>query len=146
MEKVIEAIKAYYEKNEWNYEYDEEGHFFSSGINMGNILGNVKMYIYVEQASYRVLLVLNSRVEEKYYNTVGEFLHRANFGLKNGNFEMDYNDGQIRYKTFVKFKDREISQETVEDSVMVGIAMIDRYGKGLLKLMLGDGTTQGCVE
>lgn len=28
MEKVIEAIKAYYEKNEWNYEYDEEGHFF----------------------------------------------------------------------------------------------------------------------
>ena len=77
---------------------------------------------------------------------VSEFLHRANYGLNDGNFEMDYKDGEIRYKSFVNFRNIDVSQEVVEDSIIVGAAMIDRYGKGLLKLMLGDGTAEECIE
>ena len=49
---------------------------------------------------------------------------------------MDYRDGEIRYKSFVNFKNIDVSQEVIEESIIVGAAMIDRYGKGLLKLML----------
>ena len=85
-------------------------------------------------------MVMNSKVEEKYFPVVAEFLHRANYGLKDGNFEMDYRDGEIRYKSFVNFKNIDVSEEVVGESIIVGAAMIDRYGKGLLKLMLGDGS------
>lgn len=113
---------------------------------MKNVVGDVKMYISMEEDSYNVYMVLNSKVEEEYYVAVGEFLHRANYGLKNGNFEMDYRDGEIRYKSFVYLENIVISEEVVEDSIFVGIAMLDRYGKGLLKIMLGESTPEECIE
>ncbi len=146
MEKAIEVIKSYLTKNDWNYEFDEEKKRFSMGINMNNVLGNVKIYISVESSSYNVYAVLNSNAEEECRDKVGEFLHRANYGMKNGNFEMDYRDGEIRYKSFVNFKNIVVSEEIVEDSILVGIAMMNRYGKGLLKMMLGGGTPEKCVE
>lgn len=146
MKKVIEAIESFFEKNEWKYQYNEEKKIFVSGINMNNVLGDMRMYISLEKNSYNVYMILNSKAEEEYYDTVGEFLHRANYGLKNGNFEMDYSDGEIRYKTFVDFENIVISEEIVRDSIFVGIAMLDRYGKGLLKIMLGESTPKECVE
>ena len=146
MKKVIETIKSLFEKNEWKYQFDEEDNVFRAGINMGNIVGSVKMYIFLEKNSYSVYMVLNSKAEEKYYDTVGAFLHRANYGLKNGNFEMDYRDGEIRYKVYVYFKNIDISEDIVEESIFVGVAMIERYGKGLLKIMLGEGTPEKCIE
>lgn len=146
MKKVIDVIKTFFEKNDWKYKYNEEDKVFVSGIDMGNILGNVRMFIFVEENHYNVYMALNSKVEERYYPVVSEFLHRANYGLNDGNFEMDYKDGEIRYKSFVNFRNIDVSQEVVEDSIIVGAAMIDRYGKGLLKLMLGDGTAEECIE
>lgn len=146
MKKVIEAIKFFFEKNEWKYQYNEEKKIFVSGINMDNVLGNVSMYISLEENSYNVYMILNSKAEEEYYVAVGEFLHRANYGLKNGNFEMDYRDGEVRYKSFVNFENIVISEEIVKDSIFVGIAMLDTYGKGLLKIMLGESTPKECIE
>jgi hypothetical protein len=146
MKKTIETIKSYFEKNDWKYRFNEEDKVFISGFNMGNVLGNVRMFIFLEDNSYNVYMVLNSKVEEKYFPIVAEFLHRANYGLKDGNFEMDYNDGGIRYKSFVYFKNMDVSEEVVQESIFVGAAMIDKYGKGLLKLMLGDGSPQECIE
>lgn len=146
MKKVIDTIKSFFENNDWKYNFNDEDKVFSSGIDMGNILGNVKMIILLEDNFYNVYMVMNSKVEEKYFPVVAEFLHRANYGLKDGNFEMDYRDGEIRYKSFVNFKNIDVSEEVVGESIIVGAAMIDRYGKGLLKLMLGDGSPKECIE
>ncbi|MCB6991392.1 YbjN domain-containing protein [bacterium 210820-DFI.6.38] len=146
MKKVIDTIKSFFENNDWKYNFNDKDKVFSAGIDMGNILGNVRMVILLEDNFYNVYMVMNSKVEEKYFPVVAEFLHRANYGLKDGNFEMDYRDGEIRYKSFVNFKNIDVSEEVVGESIIVGAAMIDRYGKGLLKLMLGDGSPEECIK
>ena len=113
MKKVIDTIKSFFENNDWKYNFNDEDKVFSSGIDMGNILGNVRMIIHLEDNFYNVYMVMNSKVEEKYFPVVAEFLHRANYGLKDGNFEMDYRDGEIRYKSFVNFKNIDVSEEVV---------------------------------
>lgn len=145
MNKVIKMFKDFFKKNDWKYELKDESVFITA-INMGNVLGIVRMIIKLRETSYSVFLVLNSKTEEKYYPYVAEFLHRANYGLKNGNFEMDYSDGEITYKTFVNFSNTDVSEEVLEDSIYVGIAMIYKYGNGLLKIMLGEGTPEACIE
>lgn len=146
MKNVIEKIKSFLEKNEWKYQFDEEDNLFVFGLNMENVLGTLKIYLPIKRDNYTVYIILNSKVEEKYYNLAGEFLHRANYGLKNGNFEMDFRDGEVRYKAFVNLKNIDISEEIVEESILVGAAMINRYGKGLLKVMLGEGKPKECIE
>jgi len=143
--KAIDAIKSFFEKNKWKYDYNEKDNVFISGIDMGNIIGNVRMLIVLREGSYNVYMVLNSKIEEQYFSPVAEFLHRANYGLNNGNFEIDYADGEIRYKSYVSFIDGDVSEEIVAESIIVGAAMIDIYGKGLMKLMLGDGTPEECI-
>ena len=36
--KAIDAIKSFFEKNKWKYDYNEKDNVFISGIDMGNII------------------------------------------------------------------------------------------------------------
>ena len=146
MDNVVEIIKKFFEKSSWKYEYSEEDRIFSTKINMENALGSVGLFILLQEDFYNVYVVLNSKIERKYYSSVAEFLHRANYGIIDGNFEMDYRDGEVRYKTFVNFKGSHVSEDIVGESIVTGLTMVNRYGKGLLKLALGDGEPEECIE
>jgi hypothetical protein len=37
--------------------------------------------------------------------TIAKFITRANYGMSLGNFELDFNDGEIRYKTSIDVTD-----------------------------------------
>lgn len=148
MKHTIELIKSFFEKGEWNYnqkEYDEKHVVFSSGVNMNNAIGNLRIFVIVRQDYYIVNVILNSAVEGKYYNQVAEYLHRANYGMNNGNFEFDFEDGEIRYKTYVNFEGIQLSDDIVADSILVPIFMFDKYGKNLLRLMLGEGNPKELI-
>lgn len=136
MEKTMELIEKFFNNLEWKYTYDSEKSIINTGINMGNALGNIDIYIKLRKSSYSVLVCLNNNVEKKYIQQVSEYLHRVNFGLNNGNFELDFEDGEIRYKTFVSFENIELSEDIIEDSILVPIAMFEKYGINLLRLML----------
>ena len=138
MEKVIQQIKNFFKENDWNYTYDEEKNIFSTNLNMNNVLGIIRIYIVFQESSYVVNAVLNSNVEEQYYVKIAEYLHRANLGMRNGNFEFDYSDGEISFKTFVNFVGMELSNEVVVDSILIPIFMIDKYGKKLVQLMVSN--------
>ena len=137
MENTIQLIKEFFEKNKWKYEYVEDKNVFISSINMNGIIGVLRIYIFVRDTDYRVYAVLNSNAEESAYSRVAEYLHRANYGLHNGNFELDYRDGEIRYKTYVSFEGATLSPSVVEDSIFMTIFMFEKYGKNLFRAMLG---------
>ena len=85
--------------------------------------------------------------EKEYFNKVSEYLHRANYGLQNGNFEMDYRDGEVRYKVYIIFEDVDISIRMIKKSILIGMAMFIKYGEGLLRMMSGsDDDPEECIE
>lgn len=136
MEKTIELIKSFFKTTDWKYKFSSKRSMFTVGINMGNVLGNLDIYINLRKNAYTVIACLNNHAEEKYFQQISEYLHRVNFGLNNGNFEMDYDDGEIRYKTYVSVENIELSNDIVEESILIPIFMFEKYGKNLLKLMI----------
>ena len=42
-------------------------------------------------------------------SAIAEFITRANYGMALGNFELDFNDGEVRYKTSVDVTETEIT-------------------------------------
>ena len=52
---------------------------------------------------------------------------RINYGLNIGNFELDMNDGEIRYKTSIDVEGGELSTRMVETLIAVNISTTDRY-------------------
>lgn len=66
---------------------------------------------------------------------MAEFICRANYGLKNGNFELDMRDGEIRYKSFVDCEGLTPTTEMVRNSIHCPAAMFDRYGDGIVDII-----------
>ena len=95
-------------------------------------------YIQFRKDSYIVYLVAPIKGDPNNLAELSKYLTIANYGLVNGNFELDYNDGEIRYKVFVDCDGvKELSEAVIEDSIFVPPHMMDRYGDGIAALAMG---------
>lgn len=146
MQNTIQLIKDFFDSNKWKYDFNEERNVFSSNINMNSIIGVLRIYIFVRDHDYRVYAILNNNAEKNVYPSVAEYLHRVNYGLYNGNFEFDYRDGEVRYKTFVNFENITLSSSVIEDSIFIPVFMFERYGKNLLRVMLGENNIEQLIS
>lgn len=138
-------IKHFFDTDGWKYDYDEERSIFRTGMSMGSI-GKLDIMIPIREDYYLVHAIFSSNAEESQYVRVSEYLHRANYGLNNGNFEMDFEDGEIRYKTYVNFDGLQLSEEVVRDSILIPIFMFDTYGKNLVRLMIGESDPKTLID
>lgn len=64
--------------------------------------------------------------------SVAEYLTRANYGLVMGNFEMDFDDGAIRFKTSVDVSEGELTQALARNLLYTNVLMMDRYLPGIM--------------
>ena len=77
---------------------------------------------------------------------VAEFLTRANYGLILGNFELDYEDGEIRYKTSIDVADDRLSPELIRNLVYTNVLVMDRYLPGIMKVIYGQVPAADAIQ
>ncbi|MBD2436570.1 YbjN domain-containing protein [Nostoc sp. FACHB-110] len=67
---------------------------------------------------------------------VTEFLTRANFGLIVGNFEMDLQDGELRYKTYsIEAEGCNINPDLIGQLIFANLMIMDRYLPGIMSVI-----------
>lgn len=86
------------------------------------------------------------RVPEKVRMAVSEYLTRANYGLRIGNFELDYADGEVRYKSSLNFAEQTLSKELIRNTIYPAVHTVDRYLPGLLRVSFGCATPREAIE
>jgi hypothetical protein len=64
-------------------------------------------------------------------SAIAEFLTRANYGMTIGNFELDYTDGEIRYKTSIDVEGEKLTSALIKRLVYTNVAMMDEYLPGI---------------
>lgn len=62
---------------------------------------------------------------------VMDFVTRANYGLLIGNFELDLDDGELRYKTSLDVKGDRLSPALLRQLIWDNVAITDKYLPGL---------------
>lgn len=71
---------------------------------------------------------------------MAEFITRANYGLCNGCFEMDFSDGEIRFKSYIDCEDVMPGEKVILNSVFASVAMIKRYTPGFAGIIFSDAS------
>jgi hypothetical protein len=71
-----------------------------------------------------------------------EYLTRINYGLIIGNFEMDFDDGEIRYKTSIDVEDDPLTPALIRPVIYVNLLNMDRFLPGLEAVLTGELTPQ----
>jgi len=106
---------------------------------LSGLLGRWKFYAQVVEEHDLILLysVCPFQVPEERRSEVSEFLTRANYGLVAGNFELDFADGEVRYKTALQRHVDGLDAATLKRAVRAnGIAM-ETYLPGVGAVIAG---------
>lgn len=137
--QIVDVLKKWLDNDDWNYDYNAEKHSFLMRASINSLkLKTAQILITVNDDNYNVFCY--SSIGGVTYNLTEliKYLTMVNYGLIDGNFELDVRDGEIRYKTYVNCKGMEtISSEVISDSIYVACSMLGRYGDGIVALALG---------
>ena len=143
--ELMEAVKAYYDSQGWHYRYKTEKDTIEMIIGV-NAMSSCRVVTKVKNDRFSTYCIFPPRVPEEKRAAVGEYLHRANDGLDIGNFEMNYENGEIRYKANIFCGDQIPDMEIIERLVDVGMDMFDRLSSGILKVMYADKNPKEALE
>ena len=133
--KVYEALVTFFESEGWKIGRCDERlalHMIAGGKN-----GNYPCFVQVRPEHPLVLFyaVVGFRVPEDKLSAMAEYVTRANYGICVGNFEMDYSDGELRFKTSMDIRDGELTHDMAKALVLTNLYTIDRYVPGMMSVV-----------
>ncbi|MDE6774844.1 MAG: YbjN domain-containing protein [Ruminococcus sp.] len=144
--EIAAAITDFLRKDNWNFEKVNENGIIELGVKLNSKLKKADIYINVLEHGFIVNSVPSLSADKDCIKDMTEFITRANYGLNHGNFEMDYRDGEIRYKTSL-FSDDEIpTHEQIEAMIYINVTTLDNYGNGLAMIAFGMGTPEDAIR
>ena len=145
MGAIHDAAKAFFEEDEWPITELEDGTLrtgFSGQNGKWQCFGRCRDEH--DQFAFYSICPINAPDERR--AATAEFVTRANYGMIIGNFEFDYSDGEIRYKTSIDVEGSELNAPLIKQMVYANVFMMDRYLPGIIKVVFGDGDPQEALR
>jgi hypothetical protein len=144
--QAFEMLSSYLDEDEWFPRRIEGKYAYSMSYSGKN--GDLRCYaiIRVDLEEFLFYAVAPVKVPEEVRTAVAEFLTRANYGLRIGNFEMDYSDGEVRYKSSLDFESQTLTADLVRNAIYPAVHTMDRYLSGLLRVSFGGATPHEAID
>jgi hypothetical protein len=151
--EIMEAVRAFFDADDWRYEMREssltESGLLVSGFTSEN--GRTwRLYAYAndEDGLLSFYSYLEQPVPEEKRLVVAELLTRANSGIIIGNFELDFSDGQVRFKTSIDLSETtdSLTQTQVGHLVWRNVLVVDRWYPAIMAVLHGDRSPEEAVE
>jgi len=135
---MFSKIINFFKEKEWIYTIIEDKTIAILGISGKN--GKLQCIADVSEDEKKMIFfsVCNSNVSDDKKLLMCELLTRINHGKFLGNFEMDFEDGEIRYKTSIYYGDLELSNDVIENLIMTNIVTMDNALVSIMQLIFSD--------
>jgi hypothetical protein len=146
MTDLFDVVQRFFTDDEWYFLQMDSQPILQMSFQGKN--GKWTCYAQVKEEQYIFFFysVCPINVPEDKRFSMAEFITRANYGLKIGNFEMDFTDGELRYKTSVDVENDRLTTSLVSNLVYANLWTMDRYLPGILSVIYGDVTPVTAVQ
>jgi hypothetical protein len=143
---LFEALKALFTGEGWSFvEIDPMPVLLTE---QNGPSGTWKLYAHAVEERQLILLysICPLIVPPDKRAEMASFLTRANYGLAVGNFELDFSDGEIRYKTSLSVEDGYVSPTLFRRLAHVNALAMQRYLPSIAAVMTGTPANPGLDE
>ncbi len=136
--RIYEAVKTFFVEDDWKFYEMEDAPVLMMTFSGKN--GRWTCYAQAREAQEQFVFysVCPINAPSEKIPQVVEFITRANYGMIIGNFELDYNDGEIRYKTSIDVESTDFPPQLVKQVVYANVVVLDRYLSGLMRVIYAD--------
>lgn len=137
---MFKQIIDFFKQQEWKYNIVDNKTIALFGISGKKGRFQCIADVREDEKQFIFLSVCGANVPENKKIQVSELLTRLNFGIFLGNFEMDFDDGEIRFKTSIYFGDSVLNPEIIETLILSNISTIDSSLDGIMSIIYGNNT------
>jgi hypothetical protein len=141
---VLDVFKKALQEDEWNFRVVEGEDVLQMGFEGDN--GRWDVYIDARTDVVRCYSVMPVKCGKERLLAAMEYITRVNFNLPLGNFEMDLEDGEVRFKTSVNVEGLALTEEAALDLLVSNVVVADRYLSGLMSVVFGGASPEEAVE
>lgn len=143
---VFEVVSKFFQDNNWSFSQHETEPILKMNYQGENGEWICTAKTREEHHQFIFYSSLPVNVPENKRLAVAEFLTRANFGLIVGNFEIDLNDGEVRYKTSsIEAKDSSISTDLIGQLIFANVMIMDRYLPGIMSVIYANVSPEAAL-
>ncbi len=137
MGRLLDVMERFLVEGGWPCDKEEDRDLLRSALQADN--GTYAISIKTLENFGQVLCYVHSQtfIAAERRMDVAEYLTRANFGMHIGNFEMDFGDGEVRFKVALDVDGGELTPSMASSMVVAGCMMMDRYYPGLMAVNEG---------
>jgi hypothetical protein len=142
---IFEQIANFFTADDWTYtkiQGEPTLHVAFQGKN-----GTWTCYANAREEEQQVVFysICPIKVPKTKRRTLGEFIARANYGMIIGNFELDFVDGEIRYKTSIDVEGSTLTFALIKRLVYTNVMMMDEYLPGITAVTKGDASPEEAI-
>ena len=148
MNTTFKTIKQFFSEDEWFFIDMEDqdmlrlrmNHWGENGRFSCQAEFNEKHQIFYFYSYFPI------NVPEDRQAKMAEFLTRVNYGIRIGNFEMDYENGEVRFRTSLDFEDQVLNYALISNHVYPNVWMMDRYLPGLFAVVYSEKNPEEIIK
>jgi uncharacterized protein YjbI with pentapeptide repeats len=138
VELIFDTVVRFFQEDKWGFYQHGDEPFLRIDASGEN--GEYTCNAIVNEEAQRFLFysLCPIKPKNKQRLAIAEYLTRANFGLQIGNFELDFVDGEIRYKTSIDIKGGQLSLTQIETMVYLNVSVMDMHLPGIIAVIYGE--------
>ena len=143
---IFDDLVEFFTGDEWGPEQIEDQPVLKMDFEGDNGKWTFLAFAYDESERVVFASALPVEVTEDKFADAAEFITRANFGMEIGNFEMDYSDGSVQFRTSVDIEGGELTPKMIQNLAYVNVTVTDQYLPGLVMVLEGDATPEEAID
>jgi len=138
MGKIFETVLEFFRETGWNFNIAIDGKMIE--LNVGGNNGRWKCYADAKEEinAYVFYSICPINVPENKLSAMAELIARANFGLLFGSFELDFKDGEVRFKIVSDFCGISPTKGSIKKATLLNVMTMDRYLPGIMGVTYSD--------
>lgn len=134
---LFDVIQQFFKEDQWNFQITEKDTAFRAGYHGEH--GTWICYAHVDEDNRRFLFysLAGMNITPENRLPVIEYLNRVNCLLAIGNFELNFDTGDVRFKTAIEVPEGGLTVEMVRSLVYTNVQTMDFYLPGVVSIVHG---------
>lgn len=144
--KIYDTMVAALKEKEWAFEEKPDDLTVVSGYVGDDLPIHFIISVDVDREVIRFFSPMPYHIQEEKRVEMALAVNVANYGLVNGSFDFDINDGEIRFRLTTSFCGCEIGKDFFMDMMATALLTTDNYNDKFLMLSKGAITLQQFIQ
>jgi hypothetical protein len=144
---AIENMRKVLTEVGWDPQPEEEsGSFFIDFGPPGVPVSDAFAAITSDARRFVLYVNLGPAVPHELRDGAARFITYVNWRLIVGNFEMDYEDGDVRFRSSFDFAGVELSETLIRNAILAAMNAVEAYADLLIELLTGRKDAKQAIE